>query len=234
MASCGMSCVKYLVFFFNFLFAITGLIVLTTGAIIQSSYHHYSNFLGDNFWTAPIVLIVIGAIVFIVAFFGCCGAAKESSCMILTFSIFLILIFLAEVGIGVAGYLKHRELKGILTKGFNNTLADYEHNIEAQRAWNLVQTEMECCGVNSADDWEPIFKNDTLPASCCVEYAVDTKKCTKANASKEGCLPKLLNFLDTKSLILAGVGVGVAAIQLLGVVFACCLSKSFRANYETV
>jgi CD63 antigen len=45
---------------------------------------------------------------------------------------------------------------------------------------------------------------------------------------------KLNNFLGTKSMILAGIGIGIAIVQLLGVMFACCLYRSFRANYETV
>ncbi|KFB47952.1 AGAP008527-PA-like protein [Anopheles sinensis] len=68
----------------RFSLKVTGLVVIVTGAIIQSNYYHYSNFVGDNFWTAPIVLIVIGSIIFVVACFGCCGAAKESPCMIIT------------------------------------------------------------------------------------------------------------------------------------------------------
>lgn len=41
----------------------------------------------DELWSAPIIMIVIGAIVFIIAFLGCCGAIKESSCMVLTVSV---------------------------------------------------------------------------------------------------------------------------------------------------
>lgn len=44
---------------------------------------------GDELWSAPAILMAIGAIVFIIAFLGCCGAIKESSCMVLTVSAFL-------------------------------------------------------------------------------------------------------------------------------------------------
>lgn len=52
-----------------------------------SAMHFNKYFIGDELWSAPVVLIVIGAIVFIIAFLGCCGAIKESSCMVLTVSI---------------------------------------------------------------------------------------------------------------------------------------------------
>jgi CD63 antigen len=34
----------------------------------------------------PVLLVVVGITVFVVAFFGCCGAVKENHCMIMTVS----------------------------------------------------------------------------------------------------------------------------------------------------
>ena len=38
---------------------------------------------------AAITFVVLGAIVFITGFFGCCGAIRESPCMLMTVSIFV-------------------------------------------------------------------------------------------------------------------------------------------------
>jgi CD63 antigen len=146
----------------------------------------------------------------------------------------LVLIFLAEIAIGVAGYLKHKELASILQNGFDKTLSEYNRSTDAQRAWSFVQTEMECCGINGPKDWEPIYNNETVPRSCCPNLSTQETQCTQSRAYDKGCMPKLLSFLDSKSLILAAVGLGIALAQLLGVIFACCLSRSFRVNYETV
>jgi CD63 antigen len=126
----------------------------------------------------------------------------------------LVLIFLAEIAIGVAGYLKHGELEGILQAGFKKTLGDYNKSTDAQRAWSFVQTEMECCGINSPEDWRPIYTNDTVPRSCCPVLSTQDTQCTQQTATKAGCMPKLLSFLDSKSLILAGVGLGIALAQV--------------------
>lgn len=82
---------------------------------------------------------MVGALAFLIAFVGCCGAVKESSCMVLTFSVFLVVIFLCEIGIGIAGYIKHGQLNAILEKGFNQTMIDYEENVDA---WKLIQSEV--------------------------------------------------------------------------------------------
>jgi CD63 antigen len=51
---------------------------------VQGVYHGYSEFLSSQFLTLPVFLVVIGSIIFFVAFFGCFGAMKENYCMILT------------------------------------------------------------------------------------------------------------------------------------------------------
>lgn len=67
-------------------FQLTGLAVLIVGGVTQYSYNHYSNFVGDTWFSAPILMMILGGVIFVVAFFGCCGAIKESSCLIFSVS----------------------------------------------------------------------------------------------------------------------------------------------------
>lgn len=68
----------------SFFFQISGVAIITVGALIQATYYNYSDFVDSSYVSAPIVLIIVGVIVFIVAFFGCCGASRENHCMIIT------------------------------------------------------------------------------------------------------------------------------------------------------
>ncbi len=76
-----------------------------TGGVIQGIYSKYLDFLGDEFFNAPVLLIVVGCIIFFVTFFGCCGAVKDNYCMTVTFSVLLAIIFLLELGAGIAAYM---------------------------------------------------------------------------------------------------------------------------------
>lgn len=38
----------------------------------------------------PILLIVVGAVIFVIAFLGCCGAIKENTCMLMLVSVLII------------------------------------------------------------------------------------------------------------------------------------------------
>ena len=58
-----------------------------------------------QFFNTPVLLVVVGCIIFFVTFFGCCGAIKENHCMTITFSVLLAFIFLLELGAGIAAYM---------------------------------------------------------------------------------------------------------------------------------
>ncbi|CAH2217334.1 jg5644 [Pararge aegeria aegeria] len=233
-----MSCVKYLLFSFNLLFAITGLIILIVGAKSEINAHPYVDLTDESFYTsAPVILIIVGLIVFVVAFFGCCGAVKENHCMIVTFSAFLLIIFIAELAIGIAGYMKHKDLETSLMRSLNDSIKHYSNDTSIQHNFDIIQTDLQCCGINGPADW----KNNSLPipSTCCagqelVENTPVTCTETSPTLHKKGCLDEILTHLKPLSLLLGGVGVGIAFVQLLGVIFACCLARSIRSQYETV
>lgn len=235
MASGGLTCVKYITFFCNLLFALSGLLILMVGAMVQLNYAHYSNFVSDHIWTAPIILMVVGAAVAFICFLGCCGALKENSCMILSFAILAVIIFLLEIGLGIAGYVKHSGLQQLMETQFNSTMKHYKDREDYRDAWTLLQNELDCCGTYGPNDWDGIFPNKTLSPSCCKLINLsEAQECTTLHAMNQGCLAKLLGILDSKTLVLAGVVLAVAGIQLLTILFACCLYRSFRRSYDHV
>lgn len=71
--------------------------------------------------------------------------------------------------------------------------------------------------MNGPTDWKSVFGNSTIPKSCCTEF--DSDVCDLAHAHRNGCMPTLLEFLQSKALILGGVGVGIAFIQVLLISF---------------
>ncbi|XP_050345195.1 CD63 antigen-like [Nymphalis io] len=234
----GMSCVKYLLFSFNLLFAITGLIILIVGAKSEINAHPYVSLTDESFYTsAPVILIIVGLIVFVVAFFGCCGAVKENHCMIVTFSVFLLMIFIAELAVGIAGYVKHTELETSIVRTLNASIQQYSTDPDIKKNYDIIQTDMQCCGIYGVSDWKA--SGQPIPATCCAGQEITnnmTVDCTPDSPSihKKGCLDLILNYMKELALVLGGVGLGIAFVQLLGVVFACCLARSIRSQYETV
>lgn len=59
---------------------------MVAGTLLQGVYHNYSPFVVQFFKFVPILIISVGVVVFIIAFFGCCGTVKENNCMLSTVS----------------------------------------------------------------------------------------------------------------------------------------------------
>jgi len=239
----GMKCVKYLLFAFNLIFAISGIALLVTGIVVRTAYSHYLNFVGDAILSAPILLIVIGAVIFVVAFSGCCGAVKENRCLLITFSILLAAIFILEIAAGITAYVMKDKLNDQIPKQMKKTIQNFNQTgyEGVTDTWKLVQHEMKCCGIQEPADWKKVFpfnvtKTD-VPDSCCKE---EMDGCgvggltEKDKIYQDGCLDTFESWVSTQVEYVGGVGIGIAFIQLLGIVFSCLLAHSIKKEYETV
>ena len=58
---------------------------------------NYLNFLDDQYLNTSVLFIVLGVIILIIGFCGCCGAMTENFCMMYTFATLLGLIVLVQV-----------------------------------------------------------------------------------------------------------------------------------------
>jgi CD63 antigen len=241
MENCCESLVKYFMVFFNILFILAGCILIGFGAWSQVDAKDFLNFLGDNYVNTPIFLMIVGGVIFVVAFMGCCGAWKESKCLIYTYAFFLAVILVAQIGAGIAAYMLKGELDTEVVKNMNAGMTNYNKSAEfdgVTHTWDIVQNELHCCGVENYTDWtrerSDIFPKGQVPDSCCVGGQVEgcgAKPNSEVEKFEQGCYSLFkAKFIDNIAIV-GGVALGVAAIELAIVLFACCLGK--RMGYTS-
>ncbi|XP_051156861.1 CD63 antigen-like isoform X2 [Leptopilina boulardi] len=223
--NCVFSFIKYFLFFLNAFFAICGLALLTVGVIFYIKIHDVSSAMGEGFPpSVPIFLIVLGAIIFIIAFFGCCGAIRDSHCMVVTFAVFLLTILVIQVAIAVYVYIqKVDETK--IESAFKTQIFDkYYKETEAKDIVDAIQSSLNCCGIRSSSDYSGL---GPIPGTCCGNAPSAT--CTGSNnIYREGCGTKISDLFKTALKTLGGVAVGVAIVELLGIIFSLCLANAIR------
>ncbi|XP_052866474.1 CD63 antigen [Anopheles cruzii] len=232
--------VKYLLFLFNFFFVITGVIIMSVGLTVQGAYHSFRDILDAKFFSIPTFLVVIGSFIFIIAFFGCCGAYKENYCMTLTFSILLILIFVLELAAGISGYVLRNDTYELLNNALTGSMKQYREpgHADITLVWDEIQRDFDCCGVHNSSDWVTAgekFNATFLPMSCCrVETgAIGYVACPDTNSTtlrKDGCVDSFGNFIKAHAVSLGAVGIALAVIQFFGVMFACYLAKQIKLH----
>ncbi|XP_030823157.1 CD63 antigen [Camarhynchus parvulus] len=234
----GMKCVKFLVFFFNFIFWVCGVALIAIGiyALVALGRAPVAP-VGGSGWT-PAAIVALGVVIFFTSFFGCCGAWRESYCMVTTFAVLLSLIFLVEVAAAITGYVFKNEVHGLVQDGLWEALRSYEQDASLAAALDGFQQEFSCCGVNNYTDWAgvgPFGANDSVPSSCCRQPGPACNvHPSPATVFAEGCLPSLEAWLKRNVLVLAAVALGIAFFEVLGVLFSCCLMRGIRSGYEVM
>jgi len=241
--------IKYLIFAFNFIFLLSGVAIITVGALIDSDYTEYATFIPPSLSSAPIILIVVGCIIFVIAFFGCCGAMKESYCLTITFSLLLGLVFILEIAAGVTAFVSQDSFQDELYSSMNQTLnqvksdpQDYQSTL---KSWTSMQSNLKCCGVDSYTDWRISFLTyDTagLEGCACTITTGNPNNCVNVSIPisgtnmyrpyfADGCYTTISNFINDNLIIVGGVGIGLAFIQIMGVICACCLASAIKEEH---
>ncbi|XP_035205815.1 CD63 antigen-like [Stegodyphus dumicola] len=223
----GMSCIKYLMFVFNFIFVVCGIALIAIGAVVINT-KDFTVFLDSKYVTAPTILIIVGCIIFVVAFLGCCGAVKENHCMVMTFGILLFIIFVIEIAGGIAAYVNRSGFEDFLKANMNSSIEQQKK--DAIKIWDEIQTKWHCCGVDDASDY---IKNDVnISQSCCKPEIMLT--CTEDLAYKKGCFKEMYEHIKGIIGKVGGVAIGIAVVELIGVIFAWCLASAIKKEYEGV
>ncbi|CAJ1056584.1 CD151 antigen [Xyrichtys novacula] len=239
--SCGTICLKYLLFLFNILFWLAGGAVLAVGVWTLVEKSDYISLLNSSLYSASAyILIAAGVIVIVTGIIGCCATLKEMKSLLLVYLILLLCIFLLEIIAGVLAYIKYQELDEDLRQNLQVTMQQkYQQPGEdsVTQAVDRLQEEFKCCGSHNSSDWMDsvwIQANKRLvPDSCC---KTPSELCglrdhpSNIYKVEGGCIMKLEEFILSQLYILGAVGIGIAFLQLVGMMFTCCLYGNLKED----
>lgn len=222
----GMKCVKILLFAFNLIFVLAAIGLIAAGAYVQIQLKDYFDLIEGSFSSAAALLIAVGVIIFFIAFFGCCGAMKENYNCVMIFAVLLTIIFILEIAGGIAGFVLKGKVGDTVTKYMGQTMDNNNTKV-----WDEVQKDFQCCGIHNASDWTDHKR--TVPTSCC--KVPSAANCTTTGPLyTDGCYDKFSTFIEDKIYIVGAIGIALAFVQIVGILFACCLGRAIRKEYEVV
>jgi len=211
MEGCLANLLKYLLFGSNFVIFVIGCVVLGLGIYALVDGASLVNLVNESgagddinitaFTSAAYIFIVVAVFVVILTFFGCCGAIKESKCMLGTYFTLILVMFIVMIVGAVLGYSTsmttlENALYKTQDKYKDNSIAPDCGNCTDQqkavtKAWDEVQSSLKCCGAYlngpeaaSNNSWtdsgaypvEVLGKKFVVPASCCDHFEKDSDK----------------------------------------------------------
>lgn len=218
---CGSQIIKVILFVFNLLWLLLGVLLLIVGALIYTKTRVFmQGFENIDVPMLAILIMVVGSITICVSFFGCCGAVQESKCMTLTYSVLLLIIIAVEVTVAIILFVKYKQ--NTLEEFVNHNIEKVFENEEHLGFVDEMQQYLKCCGTNGTYYWTSKSKDSKVPISCCP----DNKPCNAEEYFKEGCCKTVFEFFDENKNIIGYSALGFALVEFVVFVFSCILAKN--------
>jgi len=171
--TCGAGFAKLILFVVNAIFWLTGVFLLGLGiwAMVDSNFNNIWNGIAGgvlagqvpNVKAISILIIVLGAIMFVFGFAGCCGACKESRCLLTIYIALMGLVMAAEVAIAILAFVFRAKIPAAINEGLPNAVktkitGKYDDGKDVgldtfNRIFLSMQFDGQCCGANNYLDY---------------------------------------------------------------------------------
>ncbi|KAG5212642.1 hypothetical protein JEQ12_015071 [Ovis aries] len=236
---------KYLLFVFNFFFWVGGAAVMAVGVWTLVEKSGYLGVLASStFAASAYILIFAGALVMLTGFLGFGAIIREDRGCLSAYFCLLLAIFLVELVAGVLAHVYYQRLSDELKQHLTRTLAENYMQpgaAEITASVDRLQQDFKCCGSNSSADWlqssyilSPEAEGRRVPDSCCKTVVARCgQRAHPSNIYKVegGCISKLEQFLADHLLLMGAVGIGVACLQICGMILTCGLHRRLQLHF---
>ncbi|XP_017031028.1 23 kDa integral membrane protein-like [Drosophila kikkawai] len=220
--NCLSAMFKYLLYLLNLIFVAGGLLLIVVGSIMLSTMGKFTAFDGAvNTQTIPIVIIVIGCVTFVVAFFGCCGTIRENACCTTIYAICMLILFGLQLALSI--WIFSANDKFLTSMGKVVDKAWDENNAAQGYPMDVLQLAFKCCGNQNYQEY-----GNNVPASCC-GYSDRSQTCEQAIYSQRpGCREEFVDFWASNTDIIRWSSLIFALFELGIFIMSCCLASAMR------
>ncbi|KAK2819828.1 hypothetical protein Q7C36_021474 [Tachysurus vachellii] len=222
-------CIKYMLFFFNFIFWLAGCVILgvslwlrhdeKTSSLLVLKYEDTTA--PNTFYISVYILIAVGAVMMFVGFLGCYGAIQESQCLLGTFFACLVILFACEVAAGIWGFI-HKDQISKDVIGFYDTVYDRglhatitEKQEAAAAVLKVFHESLQCCGKG-------------ILSSAATGWTTNLCPKTSGITVNEDCHTKIKDLFNDKIYLIGIAALVVAVIMIFEMIFSMVLCCGIR------
>jgi len=231
----------------NVFFMITALLLLLAGVAAQFVYLLYE--LQYEIKLTSITWIVSGVALLSVSICGIIGACKNSTAWINIYGVLMMAAFVIQINVVAVGYNLISEPKSIARNSLDKLIYSYVSYNTSAAAMDFIQESLQCCGVESAHDWENNWKYSSLnsdyynnnyygllpqrtspkngtPQSCCVSGS--SYRNLRCDHFQNGCLGKMSKLILQIVMATFYVDMTIASVQVYGIISSFVIAKMTR------
>ncbi|XP_074522891.1 tetraspanin-18B-like isoform X1 [Halichoeres trimaculatus] len=235
-----LSCMKYLMFIFNFFIFLGGSFLLGVGVWVLVDPMGFREIVAANplLFTGVYVILAMGGMLFLLGFLGCCGAIRENKCLLLFFFMLILFIFLAELAAAILAFLFREHLtREYFSRDLKRHYQGHNNTDVFTSTWNAIMTTFDCCGVSGPEDFEEsLFRllnpAQMVPESCCQRNSyISVEQCVSGGTTfrhNKGCYSAMVEYFETYIYTAGALAIIVLTIELFAMVFAMCLFRGIQ------
>uniref|UniRef100_A0AAQ4PFU7 Tetraspanin n=1 Tax=Gasterosteus aculeatus aculeatus TaxID=481459 RepID=A0AAQ4PFU7_GASAC len=204
-----------------------------------------------------LLLIVVGAAMFLITFLGCFGALRNATCLLKTFLGILVGILLLQIAAGVVGYLFTDMVMERTETLMMKAIVRYREDQDLENAIDFIQKKFQCCGVESYKDWSrnvyfecmdtnPSLEACGVPFSCCINLLNQTVVNTMCGYGMQplqesmaglsvftmGCLEKIVWWAKHNLLLVAGLTAGLLLLEVCMICLAAAQISRIKKVHQ--
>ncbi|KAM4796309.1 tetraspanin-2 [Rhinophrynus dorsalis] len=215
----ALKCIKYLLLTFNFIFLLAGTAVIAIGIWLRydgaiTGLSTEDEDIRSSFFIGLYILIGAGVLMMIIGFFGCCGAARESQCLLGSFFACLLVIFAAEVTAGAVAFLSKDVTISEIQKSYSESYKNYEEKREGNKTLIEIHDLANCCGTEDPESAKLL-----------------SPLCSEKQKEHKDCLQEIKKVFHHSFQIIGILAISTAGITIFGMIFSmvlCCAIRNSR------
>lgn len=231
--SCSENVLRIVFFVFNILLGLCGLVIIITGSLAYKNVKEVKEIDDQALKSIENIAIginVLGVVVFLLGFLGCTGALLKIRYMLLGFVIILVIVLLAEIGLGIAADTTD-EIQNETVKLLDDSMPLYNGDTEIKKFWDNYQQDNKCCGTTGPASWDAA-KSENGKKSCCIKEGCDIYA-VEADDSlfSQGCLGLIKGNLKHYMHVMWTCLIVFGLLQALSICAAIVLYRAMKYNY---
>ncbi|ETN58337.1 hypothetical protein AND_010078 [Anopheles darlingi] len=212
-----------------------GIVLITMSSVSMIQYETLNVFMEPRVYRLILFLVLVAALALLLALVGFIGTLRDSLPTLYTFCSLLLVFSLMEASAVYFGYSQRHQIEKDMEANLWLSVNMYPVDVSLQPYMDMLQMQMQCCGVNNYTDWLRALPSDEftpydmelvvqqVPLSCCDPF--DNKGCT---LFQSGCHTKLYSiFYENGKTVLVNT-LGAVTLQLFAAIFTIFLLRKLR------
>uniref|UniRef100_A0AAG5D7W3 Tetraspanin n=1 Tax=Anopheles atroparvus TaxID=41427 RepID=A0AAG5D7W3_ANOAO len=211
----ALNMIKYLILMLTFMCVVIEIIQIVVGAVLHRLFTTYTVFIDNDFVRATHFLIAVGIILIFLSIFGLAAIVFENVAMIFLYAGIFSLVVILEIVLAAGAFSMTNRVDSMLHRRMNHVIQRFHTDSFMRASFNHMQIEMNCCGINSYNDWPLFHPYRDLPNSCCSR--MDEGFCMPR---ERGCHAPMSDFIGSRVQMIATGTTIIIVFQVVCIITA--------------